>query len=52
MTRRSCPGCRGYLHLNRDVYGTYHECLECGHVEDVKVRRPQFPTSKDEERVA
>ena len=29
---KSCPRCRGDMHANRDVYGPYDECLQCGHM--------------------
>ncbi len=31
---RSCPRCRGYMQNNRDIYGEYRECLQCGYMED------------------
>ena len=34
MLTRSCPRCRGYLYTNRDIYGGYRECLQCGYMED------------------
>jgi len=32
---KACPRCRGDLHVNRDMYGEYRECLQCGYMEDV-----------------
>ena len=32
---KSCPRCRGDMHTNRDMYGPYKECLQCGFVEDL-----------------
>ena len=32
---KACPRCRGDVHVNRDVYGTYRECLQCGHIVDI-----------------
>lgn len=26
---RSCPHCGGNVRLIRDVYGAYHQCLQC-----------------------
>ena len=34
MLTKSCPRCRGYLYANRDIYGGYRECLQCGYMED------------------
>ncbi|MBI4200017.1 MAG: hypothetical protein HY535_06060 [Chloroflexi bacterium] len=35
---KGCPRCGGDLHLSRDQYGSYKECLQCGYVEDVPDR--------------
>ena len=32
---KACPRCRGDLHENRDIYGTYKECLQCGYMADM-----------------
>ena len=32
LTLKDCPRCRGDMHSNRDLYGPYVECLQCGHV--------------------
>ena len=29
---KSCTHCEGDMHRNRDVYGPYDECLQCGHM--------------------
>ena len=31
---KGCPRCRGDIMLERDVYGDYLECLQCGNVID------------------
>lgn len=28
---KQCPRCRGDLHHNRDMYGDYVACLQCGY---------------------
>ncbi|MDA1128344.1 MAG: hypothetical protein O2913_06575 [Chloroflexi bacterium] len=28
---KSCPRCQGDLHENSDIYGSYIDCLQCGH---------------------
>ena len=33
---KSCPRCKGALYLNRDIYGTYKECLQCGYMLDIQ----------------
>ena len=30
---KNCPRCRGDMHSNRDLYGPYSECLQCGHMQ-------------------
>lgn len=44
----SCPKCAGDLHLRRDIYGMYINCLQCGLQRDldapsaaVAVTRPE-----------
>ncbi len=32
---KACPRCKGDMHTNRDMYGSYKECLQCGHTQDV-----------------
>lgn len=32
---KACPKCRGDMHVNRDFYGDYRECLQCGLMEDI-----------------
>lgn len=34
---RSCPKCRGYLMLERDNYGVYEQCLQCGYIHDLQI---------------
>ena len=33
---KSCPRCHGDVQSNRDLYGTYKGCLQCGHIVDVE----------------
>ena len=32
---RACPRCHGDLHTNRDIYGSYRQCLQCGYMRDI-----------------
>ena len=32
---KACPRCAGDLHTNRDLYGNYVECLQCGYMKDL-----------------
>ena len=29
---KACPRCRGDLHEEKDVYGAYVACIQCGYV--------------------
>ena len=33
---KGCPRCKGDLHSNRDMYGSYDECLQCGYMRDIE----------------
>ena len=33
---RSCPRCGGDTFIDRDVYGWYEHCLQCGYLRDLK----------------
>ena len=32
---KACPKCQGDLHVDRDSYGTFVKCLQCGLLRDV-----------------
>ena len=32
---KACPRCSGDIKLNRDIYGNYAECLQCGFMRDI-----------------
>ena len=33
---KSCPRCKGDVRLDRDYYGWYEECLQCGYMRDLE----------------
>lgn len=33
---KSCPRCKGDMHLNTDIYGAYRECLMCGYMVNLR----------------
>ena len=33
---KGCPRCHGDMHTNRDMYGEYKECLQCGLIVDLE----------------
>ena len=30
---KACPRCKGDVQKNRDYYGEFRQCLQCGHTE-------------------
>ena len=32
---KACPRCKGDVIANRDMYGEYRECLQCGYMVDI-----------------
>ena len=32
---KACPRCQGDINTNRDMYGEYMECLQCGYTLDI-----------------
>ena len=36
LSLKSCPRCKGDMQSNRDMYGSYVECLQCGHMQDIE----------------
>ena len=47
---KSCPKCSGDLYLNRDCYGSYLNCFQCGYIKDLD--SPDKPAVKQPEPVA
>ncbi len=45
---KSCPRCKGDLAAERDVYGPYLECLQCGYMRELepaaRTRRQSRPS--------
>jgi len=33
---KSCPRCRGDVIIDRDSYGWYEQCLQCGHQRELE----------------
>ena len=46
---RSCPKCRGDMHIRRDFYGDFRECLQCGLMQDLNTK---IDDSTESEKVA
>ncbi len=49
---KACPRCKGDMHSNRDMYGEYRECLQCGYMENIerksRVRKLFFVEAREE----
>ena len=43
---KACPRCGGDVHTKADMYGSYRECLHCGHVSDIPTPRAKFAWTK------
>jgi hypothetical protein len=41
---KACLRCKGDMHMNRDIYGEYGKCLQCGFMVDIGKNR--FRVSK------
>ena len=39
MLLRACPRCGGDLQITEDLYGSFHQCMQCGHIEDQPAER-------------
>lgn len=44
---KSCPRCRGDMHSNKDIYGEYRLCLQCGHMVDIDSKDNLFSLNLD-----
>ncbi len=43
MKFHKCKKCNGTLILDRDEYGWYEECIQCGHVQEVNSHGEPIP---------
>jgi uncharacterized protein YbaR (Trm112 family) len=39
---KACPKCRGDIYLDRDAYGAYKKCLQCGRIFEVEAQQPSM----------
>lgn len=47
---RSCPRCKGDMHIESDMYGKYRQCWQCGFLMDISQEVPA-KKAKDRELV-
>ncbi len=45
LYNKACPRCSGDVKLDRDNYGVYAKCLQCGFNRDFQTRRDVVPSS-------
>ena len=45
---KACPRCHGDVKLDRDNYGVYAKCLQCGFNRDFTIKRRNMPVMPDE----
>lgn len=41
---KACSRCKGDLYVNRDQYGLYRKCLQCGHIEELPLQAQESQT--------
>lgn len=34
---KACPKCKGDVFIEKDMFGWYEQCLQCGHMHDLEV---------------
>ncbi|MCX6013020.1 MAG: hypothetical protein NTV30_06355 [Chloroflexi bacterium] len=44
---KGCPRCKGDLYLEKDTYGWYEECLQCGYMKDLQSQEVVLKTMRD-----
>ncbi len=37
---KGCPRCKGDVYVEKDSYGTYRKCIQCGRMQELELRRP------------
>ena len=37
---KACPKCSGDLHFERDVYGAFFKCFQCGRIVEAEAQEP------------
>jgi len=49
---KDCPRCEGDVLLDKDQYGWYEQCLQCGYLRDLEiiVEVEQQPTQEERKR--
>lgn len=45
---KACPRCKGDITLDRDIYGPYMRCLQCGYLRDLPQEKRAVVEVKEE----
>ncbi len=45
---KACPKCQGDMYLERDAYGSYRKCIQCGRIYEEEARQPAINKRKVE----
>ena len=45
---KTCPKCGGRIIFDRDEYGSYEQCIQCGYVHDLDVATVLDTVSNDD----
>lgn len=40
LALKACPKCKGDMVSDRDMYGAYRQCLQCGYMMDLPMEAP------------
>ncbi len=49
---KGCPKCKGDVYVEKDSFGTYRKCLQCGRMQEIELRRPAATRRKGSKLVA
>lgn len=52
MMLKGCPRCRGDVRINKDTYGEYKQCVQCGYMQDLDSRAVPAVAAKLEKKAA
>ena len=48
---KACPRCHGDIKLDRDNFGVFAKCLQCGFNKDFSVKRNPVPVNSELETI-
>lgn len=49
---KGCLRCKGDVYVEKDAYGTYRKCLQCGRMEELELQKPGINRHKGGKLVA